>query len=105
MNIGERNVARQGTISSWQPRLPNAISIPAMKTYELDRAPPSLHAMVEEMRAGEEILITEHQKPVAKLVSLANATRVRPRAGSLPGEVWMSSDFNAPLADLKDYMQ
>lgn len=76
-----------------------------MKTYELDQTPPSLQTMVEEVRAGEEITITEHQKPVAKIVSLGNTARVRPKAGSLLGDVWMASDFNAPLKDFKDYMQ
>jgi prevent-host-death family protein len=73
--------------------------------FELDQAPPSLQTMVEEVRAGEEITITEHHKPVAKLVPLGDAARIRPKAGSLRGEVWMASDFNAPMEDFKDYSQ
>ena len=84
---------------------PAAIGTITMKTYELDETPPSLQTMVEETRTGEEILITEHQKPVAKLVPVNGVTRSRPKAGSLPGSVWMSSDFNAPREDFKDYMQ
>ena len=77
----------------------------AMKAYELDSILPGLQTLVEEAQAGEEILITEHQKPVAKLVPVSNATRPRPKAGSLPGEIWMAADFNAPLADFKEYME
>lgn len=75
-----------------------------MKTYELDKSPPSLHAMVEEAQAGEEILLTEHDQPVAKLVPVA-AALAHAKAGTLTGCLWMAEDFNAPLADFQDHMR
>jgi antitoxin (DNA-binding transcriptional repressor) of toxin-antitoxin stability system len=76
-----------------------------MKTYELDHSPPGLHTMVEEVQGGEEILLTEHEQPVAKLVPVAPQASVHPKAGTLAGSLWMADDFNAPLADFQDYMQ
>jgi antitoxin (DNA-binding transcriptional repressor) of toxin-antitoxin stability system len=76
-----------------------------MKTYELDNSPPPLHTLVVETQDGEEILLTEHHQPVAKLVPVAPLAPSHPKAGTLAGNLWMADDFNAPLTDFQDYMQ
>jgi len=37
--------------------------------------------------------------------SSAANTRIRPRAGTLPGKVELSADFHAPLEDFKPYAE
>jgi len=81
-----------------------------MKTYALEAPPPSLAALVEEVKRGEEIVLTDHNQPVARIVppapsAIGNGTEARSlRAGCLKG-FWMSPDFDEPLDDFKDYME
>lgn len=49
-------------------------------------------------RGGEEIVLADQGKPVAKLVPAADNPR-RQGAGMFKGQVWMSDDFQAPLTD------
>jgi antitoxin (DNA-binding transcriptional repressor) of toxin-antitoxin stability system len=53
------------------------------------------------------LLITENQRPVAKLVMTPAEPLKKPRVpGTLRGTVLqMAPDFNAPLDDFKEYMQ
>jgi len=77
-----------------------------MKTYALDEQVPSLSALVEQVKAGEEIVLTDQAKPVAKLVSAEPAPqRVARKAGFLKGKIWMAPDFDEPLDDFKECME
>ncbi len=61
-----------------------------------------LSALIDRAVAGEEIVITRHGRPVAKLVA-ADALREPRKLGLLKGRVRISPDFDAPLpADLLD---
>ena len=54
---------------------------------------------------GDEIVITEHNQPVSRLVP-AIAKKSDRKLESLQGTVaYMASDFDAPLDDLQNYMQ
>ena len=50
---------------------------------------------------GEEIVITQDDKPVAKISPIPKPLK----RGSAKGKVWMSDDFNEPLEDFKKYME
>jgi antitoxin (DNA-binding transcriptional repressor) of toxin-antitoxin stability system len=54
-----------------------------------------LIALVEQ---GEEVVITHDDQPKAKLVPLVKPPQKRV-FGQHRGQVWMSSDFDAPLPD------
>jgi len=60
--------------------------------------------LIRRAAAGEEVLISESGRPVAKLVSAEENPRLR-ALGMYKGQVWMSDDFAAPLTDeeLKDW--
>ena len=61
-------------------------------------AKTQLSRLVDRAAAGEEIIIAKGGRPLARLVPLA--ARTQPRAlGQLAGEVWIGSDFDAPLPD------
>jgi antitoxin (DNA-binding transcriptional repressor) of toxin-antitoxin stability system len=53
---------------------------------------------------GEEVVITQDDQPVLKLVRVV-APKVRRKAGSAKGLITMASDFDAPLEDFREYMQ
>jgi antitoxin (DNA-binding transcriptional repressor) of toxin-antitoxin stability system len=76
-----------------------------MKVYALDREPPPLSALVEEVKHGEEIVLTDHDRPVARLLPAEEGKpRIAPVAGSLKG-FWMAPDFDEPLEDFREYME
>jgi prevent-host-death family protein len=61
----------------------------------LHQAKTHLSALVDRARAGEEIVITKHGRPVARLVGLEDA---RPREPvDTMGVTWLADDFDAPL--------
>jgi prevent-host-death family protein len=59
-------------------------------------AKTQLSRLVDQANAGEEVVITRHGRPVARLVP-AGEQRQRRKLGTLKGKVWMSDDFDAPL--------
>ncbi len=66
------------------------VNIYAAKTH--------LSRLIDQVNAGEEIVITRHGRPVARLVSAGTA---KPRLpGLLEGQgYWIADDFDAPLPD------
>ncbi len=79
-----------------------------METVTLEIAQAKLTEIVHRLAPGEEIVITENQLPVAKLVSGQAKIDQSPRPG--PGLckgviVHMAADFDAPLEDMKEYME
>jgi antitoxin (DNA-binding transcriptional repressor) of toxin-antitoxin stability system len=49
---------------------------------------------------GESIVVTKENRPVVKIVAIKPASRM-PGTGK---GVWMSPDFDEPLADFGDYV-
>ena len=78
-----------------------------MSTVSLEDAQARLPKLIEQLRPGEEIIITRDQKPVARLVGAAKvAEQSRRQLGTLKGTVqYMAPDFDAPLEDFKEYME
>ena len=63
--------------------------------------------LVEEVKQGEEIVLTDHNQPVARIVPpviAGNGEHHAPlKAGCLKG-FWMAPDFDEPLVEFKEYM-
>jgi antitoxin (DNA-binding transcriptional repressor) of toxin-antitoxin stability system len=77
-----------------------------MVTITLEEAQARLPALIEQLRPGEEIVITRENEAVAKLVGHARPPRPPRRPGTLRGTVlYMAPEFNAPLEDFKEYME
>ena len=66
-----------------------------MRTVNIHEAKTHLSRLVEEARAGEEIVIAKAGTPVARLVALARGKSRE--LGFLKGKVRISRDFDAPL--------
>jgi prevent-host-death family protein len=73
-----------------------------MHQLTIQEAATKLPELVQEVLAGEEVVLTQNAKPVAKLVAV---TTIQPKRvfGDLQGMVTMTEDFDAPLEDLADY--
>jgi antitoxin (DNA-binding transcriptional repressor) of toxin-antitoxin stability system len=76
-----------------------------MSTVTLAEAQAHLSELIENLPAGEEVVITLGDQPVAKLISQTAPPREPRRPGSLSGTVlYMAPDFNAPLEEFKEYV-
>jgi prevent-host-death family protein len=69
-----------------------------MKTINVHEAKTQLSRLLEEVAAGQEIIIAKAGKPVARLVSLRTASKKR-QLGILEGRLTVMPDFDAPLPD------
>ncbi|MBI3972518.1 MAG: type II toxin-antitoxin system Phd/YefM family antitoxin [Chloroflexi bacterium] len=71
-----------------------------MVSVTVEEARVELPSLIQRAAAGEDVLISEHGKPVAKLVSvpIENSQPLKPRVpGSMRGKIWIADDFDAPL--------
>ena len=75
-----------------------------MQQIDLNEAKLHLVDLIDVALGGEEVVITQNDRPVLKLVPVV-APLARRKAGSAKGLITMASDFDAPLEDFRAYMQ
>jgi len=75
----------------------------------LEEAQIKLKDLIHQMAPGEELVITENQLPVAKLIcERASSPDLAPRPAPGLGKgmiTFIAADFDAPLVDMKEYME
>jgi prevent-host-death family protein len=78
-----------------------------MAAITLQEAQKSLPDLIHRLSPGEEVVITENNKPVARLLASSDRQSPSPRKlGTMQGTVLhMSADFDAPLEDFQEYME
>jgi prevent-host-death family protein len=69
------------------------------QTVTLQDAQTRLAELLNQALAGDEIIITKGDKPLARIVPFAEPDRPRRVAGLQRGQMWTSDDFDAPLPD------
>jgi prevent-host-death family protein len=69
-----------------------------MQTINIHEAKTHLSRLLEEVAAGEEIIIAKAGKPMARLVPLG-AMPKRRQLGVFKGQLNIPDDFDAPLPD------
>ena len=77
-------------------------------SVSVEEAQANVKELIHRLAPGEEVIITENQQPVAKLVSeqLPPAKPPRPGPGLCKGMItFIAPDFDAPLEDMKEYME
>lgn len=77
-----------------------------MTTITIQEAQATLSDLIHRLAAGDEVTITENDRPVAKLIHTpAEAGKKTRLLGQMSGSVlYMAPDFDAPLEDFKEYM-
>lgn len=76
-----------------------------MYQIELEKAKAQIASLFKTALDGEEVVITQNDQPVLKLVLIAAAKSGRRQSGSAKGLITMSDDFDEPLEDFAEYMQ
>ncbi len=67
------------------------------RTVNIDEAKNQLQDLLALAAEGNEVIITDEGKPLAKLVPIA--IQKKRIAGLNRGQIWTSEDFDAPLTD------
>ena len=76
-----------------------------MPAMPIDEIQAKLAEVIHGLAPGEQLASTEHDQPVARLVSLSLPAGHR-KLGTMRGSVtYMAPDFDAPLDDFREYMQ
>ncbi len=77
-----------------------------MTAISVREAQATLSELIHRLTPGQELLLTEDDRPVAKLVATAIEPPKSPKLGTQPGSVlYIAPDFDAPLDDFKEYME
>lgn len=74
-----------------------------MSTVTIEEAQAKLPELIRKLTPGKEMLITENNQPVAKLVGHP-AEKPRPLLGRCKGVLTILSDDDEHLDDFKEYM-
>lgn len=72
-----------------------------MTQLDIGQAKSNLTELLNLAIQGEEIVITQDNKPVAKISPIKRLLK----RGSAKGKVWISDDFDEPLEDFQEYME
>ena len=75
-----------------------------METIDINQALPQIKKLLEIASTGEEIIITENNQPMVKLVSIKKDKKRPSLFGSDKDIISISDDFDEPLEDFRDYM-
>ncbi len=76
-----------------------------MSTVSVQEAQAKLSELIHKLKPGDEVVITENNQPVARLIP-AGGPQAQRKLGSLRGTVkYMAPDFDAPLEEFKEYME
>ncbi len=73
-------------------------------TISLEEAQAHLSELVGKLAPGEEIIITENQRPVAKIVGQGVPARKPRRPGSARGKLIILEEDDEHLKDFEEYM-
>lgn len=69
-----------------------------MRTVNIHAAKTHLSRLVDEVAAGEEIVIAKAGKPLARLVPFTSGREPR-TPGRMKGKLWIAEDFDEPLPE------
>ena len=76
-----------------------------MTSISIREAQNKLAELIHGLSPGSEIVITENDLPVARIVA-AQSSGAKRQLGMMRGSVkYMAPDFDAPLDEFKEYME
>jgi antitoxin (DNA-binding transcriptional repressor) of toxin-antitoxin stability system len=76
-----------------------------MTSVTIEEAQAKLPELIEHLVAGEELVITRNQKPIARLLAEEKPKRKSRKAGNCKGMVVIVADDDEHLKDFEGYME
>ena len=75
-----------------------------MSLEYVEESEVKLSELIDQLEPGDGFVITRDRTPVARLIGVPKPSTTPRQLGSMRGTVtYMADDFNAPVADFKDY--
>lgn len=75
-----------------------------MTTLPIQEAATRFFELVHRLKPGDEVIITENERPVAKLIGQSIPAGQPRRRGSAKGKLVIHGDDDEHLEDFKEYM-
>jgi prevent-host-death family protein len=75
-----------------------------MTTVSIQEAEARLSELIHELKPGEEVVITENNQPVAKLIAQRPPARKPRQRGSAKGKLVIHAEDEQHLEDFQEYM-
>jgi prevent-host-death family protein len=69
---------------------------------KIHEAKTNLSRLLAAVESGDEVVVQRGNTPIAKIVAYSPPAGKR-QLGTLKGKIWMSPDFDEPLAEFADY--
>ena len=76
-----------------------------MTTVTLEEAQAKLAQLIEQLAAGEELVITRDQQPIARLLAEEKAHHKPRKAGNCKGMLAIVADDDEHLKDFEGYLE
>jgi antitoxin (DNA-binding transcriptional repressor) of toxin-antitoxin stability system len=76
-----------------------------MTSVTLEEAQAKLPQLIEHLAAGEELVITRDQQPIARLLAEEKPSREPRKAGNCKGMLTIVADDDEHLKDFEEYME
>lgn len=76
-----------------------------MQTVNIHEATANLSRLLDAVEHGEEVIIARAGYPIATLTAYKPPHRKIAPPGSMEGKIWMSDDFDEPLAGIFDALR
>ena len=76
-----------------------------MSSITIQEAQFRLPDLIHQLTPGDEVVITENNKPIARLARTEPKKQWPCKAGSAKGKIHIAPDFDEPLEEFKEYME
>jgi prevent-host-death family protein len=73
-------------------------------TVTIEEAQAHLSDLIAKLEPGQELVITQNEQPVAKLIAHGSGTRQPRQPGSAKGKLIILADDDEHLQDFKEYV-
>ena len=75
-----------------------------LTSITIEEAQARLKDLIHKLNPGQELIITENEQPIAKLISEPQKSHQRPGPGLCKGMITIIADDEDHLKDLEEYM-
>jgi antitoxin (DNA-binding transcriptional repressor) of toxin-antitoxin stability system len=75
-----------------------------LTSITIEEAQASLKDLIHKLNPGQELIITENEQPIAKLISEPKKSQQRPGPGLCKGMITIIADDEDHLKDFEEYM-
>ncbi len=75
-----------------------------LTSITIEEAQASLKDLIHKLNHGQELIITENEQPIAKLISEPQKSQQRPGPGLCKGMITIIADDEDHLKDFEKYM-